>query len=163
MQNSKNNLYDTDYHQWAEQQKELLRTGQFERLDIDNLLEELGEVMANNRHAMLSQVLRLLTHLLKHHYQMTVLNPQRHEPHQFRSWTDSISDARDQMNLLLQLSPSLKREIPNMVGTVYPAAKNSAIRQMNKYLPKAQWLTEASFPDTCPWLQEQLLDEDWLP
>lgn len=155
--------YETDYCLWAEQQKELLRTGQFGRLDIKNLLEELGDVGKNNRHGLFSQLLRLITHLLKYHYQMTVINPQRGQPQEFRSWTDSISDARDQMNLLLQSSPSLKREIPDMAATMYPTAKKSAIRQMNKYLPRHQWLTDSSFPETCPWSQEQLLDEDWLP
>ncbi len=158
-----NTLYDTDYDQWAQQQKELLSTGQFEFLDIENLLEELGEIMASNRHAIFSQLLRLITHLLKYYYQMTVLNPKRHQPQEFRSWTDSISDARDQLARLIEISPSLKREIPGMIIGAYPTAKASAVREMNRYLPKAQWLNDASFPDRCPWLQEQLLDEDWLP
>ncbi|WP_373691427.1 DUF29 family protein, partial [Endozoicomonas sp. YOMI1] len=37
MQNSKNNLYETDRYQWIEQQKEKFRNGQYDQLDIDNL------------------------------------------------------------------------------------------------------------------------------
>ncbi|WBA81781.1 DUF29 family protein [Endozoicomonas sp. GU-1] len=52
MQNSKNNLYDTDYEQWAEQQKQFLQSGQLDRLDIKNLLEELGQAVKNNRRSL---------------------------------------------------------------------------------------------------------------
>ena len=158
-----NNLYDTDYHQWVEQQKQLLQSGQLDRLDIKNLLEELGEVGKQNQHALESHLINLILHLLKHQYQTQVINPQRYEPQEFRSWYDSIDTARRETRRLMKKNPSLRSRMAEVITDSYPDAKAGAINQMNKYLPKDQRLTDQSFPAECPWSYDQLIDDDWLP
>ncbi len=36
-------LYETDYAAWAKRNAELLRSGHFAELDVEHLLQELGE------------------------------------------------------------------------------------------------------------------------
>lgn len=37
-------LYETDFYTWVNQQATLLREGQFEKLDLSNLIEEIEDL-----------------------------------------------------------------------------------------------------------------------
>lgn len=58
-------LYDRDYSQWAETIADLLASGNFTQLDIENLLEEVRDLSKRERDRLLSS----LHHLLKWYYQ----------------------------------------------------------------------------------------------
>ena len=156
-------LYKTDYRQWLHSQQELLKARRFKDLDIDNLLDAMEYHMGDIVHTLESCLVNLLLHLLKYQYQTCVINPQRYEPQEFRSWFDSIDNARSDIRRLMRKNPSLKSHIAGAIADSYPDAKRSAITQMNKYLPKKQHLDKHSFPHTCPWSFEQVMAEDWLP
>ena len=90
----------------------------------------------------------LLTHLLKWQYQ-----PEgRREGH---SWEDTIWEQRRQLVALLQDSPSLPHEVVPRLAQHYPAALRKARRDTQ--------LPDATFPVTCPWSMEQVLDEEFWP
>jgi hypothetical protein len=69
-----------------------------------NLWAQQTALLVRERRAIASQLIRLLLHLLKWQFQ-----PHRRSD----SWLDSITDARIQIELTVQESPSLKQ---------YPAA-----------------------------------------
>ena len=156
-------LYNTDYHQWLSQQRVLLKERRFTDLDIDNLLDAMEFHMGDVIHELESHLVILLLHLMKYQHQTYVINPQRHEPQDFRSWHESISNARRSITRLMRKNPSLKTRAAKAIEDSYPDAKEDAISQMNQYLPRQQWLDKNSFPQSCPWSFEQIIQTGFLP
>jgi hypothetical protein len=61
-------LYDTDFYAWTQEQAEAIRAKNVAALDIEHLAEEVEDLGRNVRHAIVSQLERLLLHLLKWRY-----------------------------------------------------------------------------------------------
>ncbi|WP_422409790.1 MULTISPECIES: DUF29 domain-containing protein [unclassified Endozoicomonas] len=163
MDGRSNHLYEFDYYQWVQQQKKLLENRQFDRLDLDNLIEEVEGMGKSEPRSLESHLVVLLQHLLKYQYQTYILNPQMPEPKVFRSWFGSIRNARDDAGKVLLANPSLRPRLDGLFVSAYKEGKKRAIREMNDYLPKQKWLTEDSYPECCPWSFEEIMTEDWLP
>ena len=138
--------YDTDFYNWAQQQAAALRARRFDDLDIALLADEVEDLAKSQQRAIKSQLERLLLHLLKWCYQ----SERRGD-----SWIDSIQDARTQIAGTVQDSPSLRAYPPTQVEPCYSKARRVAARQTK--------LPLATFPGTCPWTPEDVLDEDFLP
>ncbi len=141
--------YDTDFYAWTQEQAALLRAKAWEQLDLDNLAEEVEALGKSDRRAVQSHLVVLLQHLLKWTYQ-----PQQRERYG-GGWQASIDEARTQVELILQDSPSLQRELPAFVVWAYPRARRKAHRETG--------LPLAAFPETYPWRLEQILEEDFWP
>jgi hypothetical protein len=91
--------YTTDFNLWVQQTAQLLRERRWQEIDLEHLIEEVEDLGKSERRGISSQLTRLMLHLLKWQYQ-----PQRRSD----SWLDSITDARTQIELAIQDSPSLK-------------------------------------------------------
>jgi hypothetical protein len=138
-------LYDTDLYAWTLDQAGYLRGRQWEALDINNLAEEIESLGNEQEHAVESHLANLLLHLLKMAYQ-----------HQRRlSWVRSVNNARHEIARRLRRSPSLRPKLPQLVTWAYPDARKDAAREAR--------LPRETFPETCPWPLEQLLDDDFFP
>ena len=138
--------YATDYNLWVQQTAKLLREHRWQDIDLENLLEEIENLGKSERRGVTSQLTRLLIHLLKWKYQ-----PQRRSD----SWLDSIADARLQIELALQDSPSLKVYPLEQLDKSYQKARRSSSKQTG--------LPLTIFPEKCSFLLEDILNEDWLP
>jgi hypothetical protein len=139
-------LYDTDFDAWARQQAKALRMKDWAALDIEHLAEEVEELRRSERKAVRSQLRRLMSHLLKW----------RHQPRRRgESWQATIIDARRLLADDLEDSPTLTRELPVLLAWAYPRARREAAKDTG--------LPLATFPEVCPWTQEQLLDEEFWP
>ena len=57
--------YDSDIIAWASEQARLLRTGQFDRLDIEHIAEEIEDVGKSEQRELENRMANLLAHLLK--------------------------------------------------------------------------------------------------
>lgn len=143
---SADTTYATDFNLWAQQTARLLREHRWQDLDLENLVEEIEDLGKREKRGIISQLTRLLLHLLKWQYQ-----PQRRSD----SWLDSITDARLQIELTLNDSPSLKVYPSEQLNQSYQKARHSASRQTG--------LPLSTFPEECPYLLENILNEDWLP
>lgn len=139
-------LYDTDVYQWTQAQAAALREGKLAALDLVNLAEEVESLGRSQKHAVRSQLLRLLLHLLKWRYEPTRRGP---------SWQDSITDARTQITLHFEDSPSLRTLPHEALPQTYRAARRKA--SLETHLPLE------TFPDPCPWEVEQVLDDAFFP
>jgi Domain of unknown function DUF29 len=138
--------YLIDFSSWIDQTAQLLRERRWNEIDVLNLIEEVEDLGKSERRAIVSQLTRLLLHLLKWQYQ-----PQRRSD----SWLDSITDARTQIELAIDDSPSLRSYPAEQLKESYQRARRQAAKQTN---------TEISvFPDVCPYSLEMILAEDWLP
>ncbi|MDY6782159.1 MAG: DUF29 domain-containing protein [Cyanobacteriota bacterium] len=138
--------YTADFNLWSQQTAELLRKRRWQEIDMEHLIEEVEDLGKSERRAIASQLIRLLLHLLKWHYQ-----PQRRS----ESWLDSITDARTQIELAIADSPSLRSYPARQLEVSYQRARRQAAKQTGMAL--------STFPPGCPYELELVLSEDWLP
>ena len=138
--------YSTDFDSWVNQTAQLLRERRWQEIDLPHVIEEVEDLGKSERRGIISQLTRLLLHLLKWEYQ-----PQRRSD----SWLDSITDARTQIELAIEDSPSLRSYPAEQLEESYQRARRQAAKQTN--------IEISVFPETCPYYLEQVLTQDWLP
>lgn len=141
-------LYDTDFFTWTQEQAALLRDGKLDALDLANLAEEIESLGKSDRRALGSHLRGLVMHLLKWRYQPSG----RQTGH---SWRTSINNHRREIAAIVDDSPSLRRQIPAHLAREYPRSRSDASDDTG--------LSLATFPASCPWTVEHILDEDFWP
>jgi hypothetical protein len=104
-------LYDEDFLAWTRQQATALRAaakaGSNLRLDWEHLAEEVEDLGKSDRRELRSQIRRIIRHLVKLQWSPAV-DPRRR-------WRESIRDARSEIQDVLVDSPSLARELEDLV------------------------------------------------
>ena len=140
------NLYETDFYSWAMGQVEALRSGNMEKLDMENLIEEVEDMAKRDKRALKSQLIRLIHHLLKWQYQPT---------HRGRSWEGTINNARAEIKLIFEESPSLKFVKDEMFQSAWDNALYRARIDTRK--------CNIQFPEDNPWDFDQAMDIDFWP
>lgn len=138
--------YTGDFARWAERTAWLLREGRWQEVDVEHLIEEVEDLGKSERRCITSQMARVLLHLLKWQYRR-----QRRSD----SWLDSIADARLQITLAIQDSPSLRSYPAEQLARSYAQSRAGAARQTG--------LPLSVFPEECPYSPEDVLNDDWLP
>ena len=139
-------LYEKDFYEWAINNAELLRKGRLSEIDVDNIAEEIESMGRSMKRALKRRLEVLLTHLLKWEFQ---------EDFRTKSWSYTIIEQRRAIQDLLNEAPSLKPLAHEFLDTAYKRARADASEEAE--------LKPNTFPDTCPWLLEQVLDDDFLP
>ncbi len=124
--------YENDAYAWALEQAGLLRAGKLEQLDLEHLAEEIESMGKSERRALVSQLARLLMHLLKWDHQ-----PERRS----RSWRLTIIDAQAKTTRLLNDNPSLKASLPELMNQAYEDARRAAAIETDSELH--------AFPEEC--------------
>jgi len=140
--------YDEDFYAWTQHQAALLREETWQDLDYPNLAEELESLGARDHRELRRRLTRLVTHLLKWQYQPAG----RQTGH---SWRLTIRTQRQEIAELLEQSPSLRQTVPAALSARYTLAREHASAQTRLPLD--------TFPPTCPWTVEQVLDETFWP
>ncbi len=143
-------LYDRDYYAWIQHQVQALRERRIEDVDWANAAEEIEDLGKSERRSIRSQFARLLEHLLKLRY--THGNPRTNNR---RGWTLSIKGARIAIEDLLNDSPSLRSQLPEMLAQAYRTARLEALRKTK--------LPDEAIPESCPWTVEQVMDNSFWP
>jgi len=138
--------YAHDFFAWSQAQAKLIREGKLDRIDAKNLAEEIESMGRADRRSLQSQLSRLLLHLLKWKFQ-----PDRRS----KSWTRSIAQARDAIDVLADENPSLSTQIPAMIAVLYPKAARMAAQEMS--------VDPKDLPSVCPFTTEEVHDPDFLP
>ena len=139
-------LYDTDFNLWIEQTITALKSGDLQTLDLDNLIEEIEAMTRSDKREIFNRLKVLITHLLKCQYQ-----PQK----KTNSWIKTINEQRDQIELVLADSPSLRAYLTSKLEEIYKKAKRDAVTETK--------LTPEAFPTDCPFTEEQILDSEYFP
>ncbi|NBC12757.1 MAG: DUF29 family protein, partial [Gammaproteobacteria bacterium] len=98
------------------------------------------------RRALGSHLRNLMLHLLKWQFQPGLRGP---------SWRRSIQNSRQEIQVVVADSPSLRPRVQDLVADEYPRALRLAVTDTG--------LPTRAFPADCPYAVEQLLDDDWLP
>ena len=138
--------YDRDFHAWAEEQGELIRSRSTNAIDWDNVAEEIESLGRQERGELYSHLVLLLTHLLKWRYQ---------HKRRSRSWRATLMNQRLDIARQLKLSPSLKAVLQEEFDDAYPRARSQAEQETR--------LPAATFPEASPFTLSQTVDADWWP
>jgi len=138
--------YETDFYLWTQEQADLLRQGQFNRVDLDleNIAEEIESMGKRDRRSVSSYLQNVLLHLLKWRYQ-----PERRGA----SWRMSIRNGRYQVRRLISESPSLKPQLLAILQEEYPLVRENAADESG--------LPLTTFPEESPFTVEQITEDYW--
>ncbi len=132
-------FYEKDFSKWANTQARLLKKGEYSKLDIDNLIEEIEDLSKREKQRLISHLEILLMHLLKVKFQ-----PEMHTV----SWDLSIKEARHKANKALRENPSLKSKLKEILEDAYFTARLKAALETK--------MPEKTFPEICPWDPKEL-------
>ena len=115
--------YKEDFVAWSKEQAEALRAearaGSNQKLDWENLAEEIESSGVSQLRELKSQIRRVIERLLTLEFSRAT-DPRR-------GWVESIGDARSEIELVLDDSPSLKWEIGAAISSGYKHAARKAI------------------------------------
>ncbi|CAK0781702.1 DUF29 domain-containing protein [Gammaproteobacteria bacterium] len=135
-------VYAQDFYSWALEQAELLKREQFDKIDLEHLIEEIEDMGKSERRALESFLETLLMHLLKLRYQSYYRGR--------RSWELTVAEQQKRLYWHLRENPGLQSKLPEAIARSYDLARLGASRETD--LPLSR------FPETCPWTYEQCTD-----
>ncbi len=143
---NRQSLYETDYLKWIETTLEKLRVQDYSNVDWSNLIEEIEDMGRSERKSIKSNLIVVLTHLLKWQFQP-----------EFRSgsWKGSIVEHRRRIRDALKDSPCLKPYLQEVFADCYSDAVELASAETE--LPVETFLGE------CPYTSIEVLDSNFLP
>jgi Domain of unknown function DUF29 len=139
--------HNRDFYTWAIETAQAIRQGNFAGVDWESVAEELEDMGRSEQRELESRLGVLLAHLLKWRYQPE-LTPNK-------SWALTIEEQRRRTRRLLRQSPGLKRVLDESFTEAYGDARLQAARDSS--------MDKSAFPETCPWICEQTLDDDFWP
>jgi hypothetical protein len=146
-------LYDQDLVLWSEAQARALRAAANADwnapIDWENVAEEIESLGKSERHALASHIAVVIEHLLK-----LQASPAT-EP--VRGWRESVRRARSQIERRLEESPSLRRDVGQLIAQETVRART---------LVRANFEDYGEHPleniDAITYSEAQVLG-DWLP
>jgi hypothetical protein len=155
-------LYDEDFAVWLRQQAEALRSaaqdGSNQALDWENLAEEIEDLAKRERRELASRVSTIIEHLVK-----LARSPAKRPR---SGWIRTVRRSRIEINRILEQSPSLRNDIPNLATHELKDAVELALEELagrgearRRRSPVSQ--TRPPAP-TFSYTPEQILG-DWFP
>ena len=138
-------LYETDDYLWLLETIDLLKQGRFDEVDLENLIEELGDLGSEKKNAVKSLLEQVIRHLLLLRFWTEEVEKNGHH------WQSEILSFRYQLEDML--TTNLRDYLADEMDNVY-----------NRALKYVQIKTKfkVDFPEKCPYSLEQLLDIDYL-
>jgi len=136
--------HETDFYAWTNEQVQLLKTGQLNQIDWQNIAEEIEDMGRSEKRQLESRLEVLIMHLLKWQFQPNLRS---------RSWQLTIKEQRLRLEKILQKNPSLQSNLTEAIEEVYPLATLSAERETGLSL----------FPEICPYTLTEILSLEFLP
>ena len=112
-------LYRTDLALWSAQQAEAIRAaareGSNAPVDWDNVAEEIESLGASERRTLASHIRTVLEYLMK------LQGSPAPDPR--RRWRETITRARIEIEQILEESPSLRREVSDVIARQHRATR----------------------------------------
>ena len=141
-----NDLYETDFYAWTQEQARLLRERRWADLDLDNLVDEVESVGSSEKREIRRRMKVLLAHLLKWKLQ---------PGHRGQSWKRTISEQRTHLAAIVEDSSSLRgyvlgEAIESHLGATLKASEETG-------------LAIGLFPEQPVFTPEQVLDPEFFP
>ncbi len=139
-------LYDTDVIAWVDEQVALLRAGQFSKIDVEHIIEEIEDVGGSERRELRHRLSVLLSHLMKWKCQ-----PARRDA----SWRRTIGEQRRAIEYVVKKTPGLKPLLQDQdwLAEVFRDAVVRTLGETNR----------EELPALLPWTITQVMDHGFLP
>jgi hypothetical protein len=134
-------LYARDLYAWSREQARLLKARRVDKIDADNIAEEILDVGSNEYDKLESALRVLLMHMLKWDYQPEIRS---------RSWENTIAIQRRHALRQLRKNPSLKSFVEEAVADAYFDARRVASSETDLDLIR--------FPEECPYDWDTILN-----
>lgn len=135
--------HEDDLYSWSREQVALLRRGQVEAIDADNIAEELADVGNEQLDKLESAIAVLTMHLLKWDHQ-----PERRS----RSWTATIREQRRRITRVLKRNPGLKSLLSEAIGEGYADGRDRALAETS--------IDDDVLPDACPYSFDDMMTRE---
>ena len=132
--------YETDFHQWAFEQAQRLRSG--EPVDVENVAEELESLGRSEERELTNRLAVLLQYKVKCEHQPEGRNA---------GWDATIKEQRRRIARLLGQNPSLKPKLGECVQDAYATAVTFASVETG--------IVEEDFPAECRYGIDEILPE----
>jgi len=142
---------EENFSAWLLDQATELRTRKPDGIDWQQVAEELEEVAARIRHALLSDLEIVLLHLLKLQFE-TSANEWRGRS---RNWKLHAAEHRNRVIDILENERALRKKLDEFVGKAYPRARQHVTIETGH--------SKCHYPDECPWSVAQILDTEFFP
>ena len=134
-------LYELDDYKWWQETIKLLKSQQFDALDLDNLIEELEDLGKEKKNAVVSLLEQIIRHLLLLQYW------QNQTDYNTVYWQGEIYTFRIQLRR--KLTTNLRNYLNSELNSIYQDALGFVnIKTQNS----------VNFPSECPYSLEDLLD-----
>jgi Domain of unknown function DUF29 len=130
-------LYDQDLRLWAERQAKLLRDRKLDEAQFDNIAEELESLARQQVRELHGRLESLCMWML-----LWELQPSSRRP----LWYSAIVDERTMLRSLLDVSPSLRVDLPEELADAYANARTLVMIDMDRDIPLQ-----------CPWTFDELM------
>lgn len=114
--------------------------------DLKNIAEEIEDMGKNLKRELESRLKILFIHLLKWQYQ---------PGYRGNSWRYSIEEQRAELADHIADNPSLKHKLLEAIERGYKYALTGAAKETG--------LSKSTFPQSCPWTFEQVMDNEFWP
>jgi hypothetical protein len=142
----RNDLYETDFYEWTQEQARLLRERRWDDLDLENLIDEVESVGRSDKHQIQKRLKVVLAHLLKWKYQPGARSS---------AWRGTLREQRARLAQLVEDSPSLRSHPASVFDLAYLSARLLASKETG--------IDFTLFPEKPPFTPEQALDDEFLP
>jgi len=110
-------LHDRDFNLWIEEIAIAVKNKDVEKMDWDNLLEEIEDMGKSEKRSLESYLERLIEHILKLKYWDS------ERDRNYKHWQVEVINFRNRISRLLDRSPSLK----NYMQEIYPRVFQDAV------------------------------------
>ncbi|MDJ0510330.1 MAG: DUF29 domain-containing protein [Crocosphaera sp.] len=128
--------YETDYYQWTLDQVEALRERNLDKLDWENIIEEIESLGRSDYNAVSSLLMRQIEHRLKIDY--TPLEEC------YKKWQVEIQAFK--IGIKRKISPSMKPKLKKDLEEIYQDAVSLVTLEYG-----------INLPDQCPYTLDELL------
>ena len=110
----KTKLYDRDLNLWLEEAIAKLKAGDFQNLDVENLIEELEGLAGRDRRELKRRLTTLIEHILKRcHVNLSEF---------YGDWEITIIRQQNELTTLLEQSPSLQGHFSQVFDRAFDTA-----------------------------------------
>jgi len=142
------NPYETDYYSWLQAQHQLLKSQEFYKIDLENLLEEIQGLRFEIKSEFGENLTTLLANLIVWCYADNL---------QTRERKCDINLLRLELKSILKENASLKNH-----DTLYPTLRKSWEYATLRAAGEID-VDESEFPNECPWGFDELAEKDFFP